>query len=383
MTDPRVDIWKTDNSKRKLDELSQTETTTYEIRLNNHTLPQVVELLNLTAKNNIFYYCPGQTKFTQSAEVLEDLGDESNAQNIETNEDRRYTGYFCGDIEKITRDLALTFEISVDRIDDSYYFGANQTAVKKFFTTKSFESQLEANELQNLANSIDSELKIVSYNTRGVVFGSCESVKNFLVALEKIKERPRSYVISLAFVTLEKTAVSKLEAEISTTSLDLLSKGWKLYDVFDAQLGLKSSTTNVYDYNEVILYATDSKESSFNFGTTHDREKRAISDAGTSTVQGYESVKDGTTLTIMPKRSFNNIVDLTLKFESSAFSDVATFAKNETSFDYKGISLRENQIYYICSFAATRKALSTKLLGIGNDDNRKVKTLWLVVTPVK
>lgn len=299
-----------------------------------------------------------------------------------TTEAQRISGFYSGNFYQIIKDVAITGGFSFDRIDDHFYIGASPVALSMCMTSTIIETSLSKEDLDSLKSSFGQDVDFTLTSSKILISGRFYSVKQFRQYVEQLNEVKRCYVARLVFVRLERSKISRLEAEIKASSLDLISQGYDLYSMFESQLDVKFSQDNSYNFSEQLLYCSDGQKSSLKIGSTFEREKRSVSDYGTSTVSGYQSFEDGVNVELTPRRSLNGVVELELRFGNSKFSDVSTLSKNQVDLVYDSLTLQENRLYYIASLSESDLSAGSKLLGLNTSAGNKVLTCWLCISPV-
>lgn len=291
-------------------------------------------------------------------------------------------GFFSGTYAEIIRDVAIANGLFFDRIDKTFYIAPTPIDLSMCACSSVIETSLKKEELDALKISFGPDVDFALISSKLLITGRFYAVKRYREYVLKLNEVKRSYVAKLVFVRLERSTINRLEAELKASSLDLISSGYDLLSMFEAQLDVKLSRENSYNYQEHLIYCTDGQKSALKIGSTFQREQRAVSDYGTSTTTGYQSFEDGVDVELTPKRTLNGVVELALKFENSKFTDNASLSKNQVDLNYDCLSIRENRLYYVASLTDQNASTSSRFLGLSANNDGKILTCWLVITPV-
>lgn len=370
-------IYDVDGTAREIPVFLELDSGKYEIRFENASLIEVVDALNRLDDRFVVIASSG-VKFSSSSgsplSTSDDLKEESIPKVV--------SGFFSGSFFELVRDVSLTGGFSFDRIDNTFYIADNPVDLSVCSVSSVIETSLTKDDLDSLKTSFGQDVEYSLVSSKLLITGRFYAVKRYREYVLKLNEVKRSYVAKLVFVRLERSAINRLEAELKASSLDLISSGYDLLSMFEAQLDVKLSRENSYNYQEHLIYCTDGQKSALKIGSTFQREQRAVSDYGTSTTTGYQQFEDGVDVELTPKRTLNGVVELALKFENSKFTDNASLSKNQVDLNYDCLSIRENRLYYVASLTDQNASTSSRFLGLSANNDGKILTCWLVITPV-
>lgn len=373
-----------DDSEREFDDLPFVANGVFEVTFNNTPIQEAVIQVNRFDPSVVVLWIDSTSvsNETSPSSVTDDNGREILDENPKSVEPILITGFFRGNIAEVLSDIAFACDINLERVGNKFYLTRFKADMAKVITHCSLETSLDEPTLEKLRAPFGDDVLFVLVGSKLQVSGRVYAVKSFVSLVEGLNETPRSYVATIVFVRLQQNQISKLEATLSAPKLDLISAGYSVYDMFDAQLDLKMDAGRIYNYTEQILYCTDNVKSSLDIGSERTRESRAVSDMGTSTVSGYTSFKDGISLTLQPFRKIGDTVDIQIEFENSKFDNDESLTKQQVNLQYDKISIQENRVYFIASFNEIKRTASSKFFGYNRDSDERVLTCWLVLSPV-
>lgn len=373
-----LDFYKVDDSERETKSLYYRDSDELEVRFENCSVSDVCFQLNkLLTDVSVVYVRAGAAAPSASGSLSVD-----GEQVQQVKEDLKISGFYKGTIFEIVRDLALNNGLSYEVFQDKYYLSEKVIDIDKLLVCTSLETTLEKEKLDELRSVFSQEVFISLNGSKLLVSGRLRQVKQYIELVDQLNEVPRSYVCNLVLVKVNRRLVSDCAARVSASSLDLISRGWSIYDVFQAQLDINLDKYNQEQYLEQSVYCTDGKKSSIQIGSEVQKERRSISDQGTSTVQGYEKFSDGVQLELSPFRSVHGRVDVELSFSSSKFNNVSDLAKDQIDIKYERISLEENRLYFIGCFNENMSERGAAFLGLNSNDNQSVISAWLLIKSV-
>ena len=319
-------IFDVDSSSRRRTSFIDNDREKFEVRFENSDLNAVADTLNLLTE--VFTVVSS----SQNNAVLADEKDSSFDSSYTS--EKTVTGLFSGTFQEIIRDVCVKGGFVYDRIDNHFYISDSPVNLSFVRVSTVVETSMTQEEAEKLAASFGDGVAFTLVSSKILITGRFYDVKNFREYVETLNETKRSYVARLVFVRLDRSKISRIEAEIKASPLDLISENYNLYDVFQTQLDVKLTNDRSYNYNEQLIYCTDGQKSQLKIGSSMQREKRSVSDYGTSSVSGYQEFQDGVDVELTPYRSLNGIVDLQLKFENSKFVDSSNLSKNQVNLEY-------------------------------------------------
>lgn len=328
-------IYKIDESSSRIkNDLNLEETEALEFRFANSSLSEVVDALNSSDERYTVYLC-------DSVDRLESVGDvptDSNfpATNVPSASMKRISdltidGLFSGSIPSIVRDIAITNNLQYSSIgSNKFYIGRLE---KDLLVDYIAESDLTDDAFEKLV-AVYEKIKVVRVGSRVFVRGPFFDVKDFVNTLERFDQQNKVYLVNVVFIRSARGKVNDIKAKVEFETIDLISSGYSLLDVFQAYGAIDCNGRNSRFYLEQELLTNDGVKSKLKIGNDREQEQRSISDQGTSTVSGYRSVNDGIELEITPRASVGNMVDVRLLFSNSKFDDSTTFNRYTTDVEY-------------------------------------------------
>lgn len=333
-----------------------TSETKIELSFENATPDQIEYTINNAQSVYKVYICPlpGETEVT-------------------------YSGFLSGDIKEALADFAYKNKFKLDLIGSSIFLladGFTSPIVYRFDFSTSKE------ELEELVR-IFPQCQFSQFRDRLVVRGYFQDIKELSSLLSSGGLTPSTYVLSVILLRTRRSALRDLQAKIQFESLDLISSGYNLFDVFQAYGAIDILSSSDDLYNEQELYCTSGQKVSFSVGSEVQREERNISDQGTSTISGWRSFDDGITVeaTLYDGRGSDIFADL--NFESSKFNDSSDISKDRTSIQYDRLRVQAGQIYYLCQFADRRSSRSNGLVRLSRSASDDVISVWFCALPVR
>ena len=317
------DFYQVDDSERDLSALSFRDTEKTSVYFENVSIQEAVNTINKNVRELAVVLVPSESM-----------------QDIEV------SGLYEGTLSEIVNDLASAYNLKFDIVGNKYYIGAEYVAIENTIVYCTVESALDADTIKQVQVPFQ-EVFISSFGSKILISGRLRQVKILTEMLTAFDETPRSYICNLVLVKCKRSALSDFTAKVTASSLDLISKGYNLYDVFNAQLDFSASKTSSDQYLEQVVYCTDGQSSNLKIGTEIQKEKKSISDYGTASVAGYERFTDGIDFQITPKRSIENYVNVELKFSSSKFSNIDELTKDQVDIEYN--PSRYNSLRFVTS----------------------------------
>lgn len=223
------------------------------------------------------------------------------------------------------------------------------------------------------------DLKFFTFRNSILIQGPMIRVADFVACVPSRSDD--LYLMSIVLLNVENKASVDLAARLNFSSVDLISKGLSLYDVFEAYGAIDASADNSLRYFEQQIYLSLGQKASYNFGSEIQRESRAITDQGTSTVSGYQSFRDGVEVTATINRDADDLlVDLT--FDRSKFSDLTALSRTQNKIEYTRLKVRPNRLYYLTQFSEQEEARGSGFLRYFTDASNRSTLVWFAVFPI-
>lgn len=363
------------------------EDLSHELRFVNATLSEVVDTLNASDERYTVYLCdnigatspgvpptPSDLGSSISTSVLQ--GQVVSAPKVS---ELTITGLYSGSIPEIVRDIAISYNLKYSSIGSSkFYIGLID---KDYLVDYICESDLTTEGFEKLLEIYDN-VKAVRVGSRVFVRGGFYDVRDFVSALSRFDQQAQSYLVNLVFIRSSRGQVSDIKARVEFSSIDLISSGYSLLDVFEAHGAIDMTGRNSRFYLEQELLCNDGVMSRLKIGNDREQEQRSISDQGTSTVQGYRTINDGIELEITPRSCVGDKVDVKLTFTNSKFDDASSFNRYKTDVSYDNLRLQLNKVYYVASLEENTNSRAYEFLGLTRNVSDDIVTVWLSLTPV-
>lgn len=351
------------------------ELQTFEFRFADAPLSQVVDALNEASDEYTIYICGNPSQGVKQAEPK----GKDEVVPASRLSDELVTGLFSGSMPSIVRDIAQVLNVKVHSIGGKkFYLGEIQEDLNVDYIVRTDLSEVSFKEL----TAVYEKLKAVRVGSRVYVRGPFFEVQDFVSALERFDDQSKSYLVNLVFIRSSRSKINDIKARVEFESIDLLSSGYSLLDVFSAHGAIDLNGTNSRYYSEQELLTTDGVKSQLTIGNDREQEQRSISDQGTSTVSGYRTINDGITVEITPKSSIGNFVNLALTFSNSKFDGATGFNRYKTDVEYESLKVELNKIYYVASLEENSNSRSYEFLGLRGSATDEVVTVWLSMTAV-
>lgn len=298
---------------------------------------------------------------------------------VESEQPRTFSGYFHGDIKTELFAFASANDFKFDVIGNSIFVVESDYTAPIVYA---FDANLDEDELKALSDLFPLS-QFQQVRDRLVVQAPFPVVQQVRDLLSSGGFAPSSYVLSLVMLRTKRDSVKDLQARIDFESVDLISKGLSMYDVFSTYGAIDLSDSRDSVYNEQELYCTSGRKVLFTIGNEVQREQRAITDQGTSTVSDWKIFEDGLTLTATLYDGRSSEVFADLSFESSKFNDSADISKAKTQIEYNRLKVETGKIYYLCQYADNRSTGNTSFLRLASSRSDDVVSVWFCAVPVE
>ena len=242
-----------------------------------------------------------------------------------------------------------------------------------------FDRRLEPDELQTVSDLFP-DLNLKQVRNSLFIRGRVDRVLDCLDVLPSVDEQEQ-FVLSIVLLNVDSSKVFDLAAKLNFSSIDLISPGYSLYDVFDAYGNIDLQNSLNRQYFEQQIYLTLGQKASYNFGTEVQREQRAITDQGTSTVNGYQNFKDGIELEVKIDREEDSLL-VDLVFDRSKFTDQTALSRSANNIKYERLRVRPNHLYYLTQFLESDQGSGVEFLRAFNNSSGRSIMVWFAVFPV-
>ena len=343
-----------------------------EFRFAETPLSMVIDAINAADERYTTYICA--KKSVADAKV------EGQAVPPKKLSEELVSGVFSGSIPDIVRDVALTLSCKYSSIGGTkFYIGEVPEDLKVDYIVESDLTDESYKELLAMYERV----KAVRVGSRVYLRGDFVEVRDLVNAFRRFDRQGKSYLCNVVFIRSSRSKVNDIKARVEFESIDLISSGYSLLDVFEAYGAIDINGSNSRQYLEQELLTTDGVQSQLSIGNDREQEQRSISDAGTSTVSGYRTINDGVELNITPRASAGGFVDVKLAFTNSKFDNASTFNRYKTDVQYDNLRLELNKVYYIASLEENNNSRTYEFLGFRGSASDEVVTVWLTLTPVQ
>jgi hypothetical protein len=296
----------------------------------------------------------------------------------------------------VLRSLAQRFKVSVVKSHGMYFIGesksgdvvsavirvppADRAELEKLLSAMSSNSGSGGGMLGGGGGS--SAGKAVIIGSFIWVQDTLENVQKLVADIDLIRERSeRSYLAEIFFIRVSEDDFLRLTAQLRVNQVDVFSSSFnisKLFSMFVDADGKLGST--VIDTRPVLLLS-EGRKSSFEVGTEITRERRSISDAGTSSTSGYEKFQDGIILSILLNRISAERYSLDLNLEISNFDRADTTsdvpAKYNSILKSPGMLVKDGGVVYAGSLKRKENSKVFGLFSVNPSSSSDLLTIWI------
>lgn len=277
-------------------------------------------------------------------------------------------------IEELTR-FALIYNLQIRRTDGALFVYDNDSRSSEIVALPFNLSSTD----QNALNQMFNDLRFVNFRNKTLVSGPLYRIIDFYNVVPRRDDD--QYLMTVVLLNVENDKIFDLAARLNFSSVDLFSEGLTLYDVFESYGDVDLAFDVKRQYFEQQIYLTLGEKAAYNFGNEVQRENRAISDQGTSTISGYQSFKDGVEIETTVNREGDALL-VDLSFDRSKFNDASTLSRSQNKITYERLKIRPNCLYYLTQFTEQSNDKGASLLRwFDNGSNRSVM-VWFAVFPV-
>lgn len=290
--------------------------------------------------------------------------------------------FVTGDILNQLTTIALKFGGVVYQLNDDYYIVRSGSAglMDNYKTSSVFVSSMSTEDIDKMLTLYKLEGQTLGLQT--VARGSLLNLVEFQSVFKTLNDNKSVYLIDLAFIDFSVEESVNFQAYLLANPVNLL-EARTFEDLFSIYLDCSIDNLRSRNFYSQSLLASDGNTSKFDVGTKHTREQRSISDMGTSTVSGYDSIEDGLQLTFTPKTCLDNRVICTVELENSAFTDESYNTKTETTINVAEVPFELGKTYFLSSLTNIAKARNIVFLGIKATRNNRAQTCWTRVRKIK
>ena len=295
----------------------------------------------------------------------------SNALEIKIN------GLFSGTPRQIARQVALAYDLIYAEFNDVIYL-VSDNPDKTLNVSASFVCDLSIDDLKELFPEVTFIRRDNMVVCNGEFF-RIKQIQDYLAVLNKVIEQ--NYVVTVVEVETSLDFALTLQMEIATKGVDLLQPNVSAFDVFSALARASGQALNADNYHERQLVLTSGQESTYSRSTEKKLEQRAISDQGTSTVTGYETVSAGVILELNVNSFNDDFVELAYNVELSSFVG-ASLDKTSVKAQSDKVLVKPNSIYYLASSEDRRREKSLLFLGAGAAKDVVVSSIFVKIDKI-
>lgn len=291
--------------------------------------------------------------------------------------DIKISGLFSGTPRQIARQVGLAYNLIYAEFGDVIYL-VSDNSDKTLNVSAALVCDLSLDDLKELFP----EVMFVKRDNMVVCNGEFNRVKqiqDYLSVLNKVTEQ--NYVVTVVQVETSLDFALTLQMEIATKGVDLLQPNVSAYDVFSALARASGQSLNADNYHERQLVVTSGQKTTYSRSTEKKLEQRAISDQGTSTVTGYETVSAGVILDLSVDSFNDDFVELAYNLELSSFVG-ASLDKTSVKAQSDKVLVKPNSIYYLASSEDRRREKSFLLLGAGAAKEVVVSSIFVKIDKI-
>lgn len=291
--------------------------------------------------------------------------------------DTKISGLFSGSPRQIARQVSLAYDLIYAEFGDVIYL-VSDNSDKTLNVSAALVCDLAIDDLKELFP----DLSFIRRDNMIVCNGDffrVKQIQDYLAVLNQVEEQ--NYVVTVVEVETSLDFALTLQMEIASKGVDLLKPNISAYDVFSALARVNGQALNADNYHERQLVVTSGQKSTYSRSTEKKLEQRAISDQGTSTVTGYETVSAGVILELNVNSFNDDFVELAYNLELSSFVG-ASLDKTSVKAQSDKVLVKPNSIYYLASSEDRRREKSLLFLGAGASKEVVVSSIFVKIDKI-
>lgn len=291
--------------------------------------------------------------------------------------DTKISGLFTGSPREIARQIAVAYNLEYAEFGNVLYLVSTSES-PALNISAAFRCDLSKEDLQELFQ----ELKFLRRDNMTVVYGPFIQVKRFAEFVESLNSvNEQNYLVTVVEVETSLDFALTLQMEIASKGVDIVRPGLTAYDVFSAVARVNGQSINSDNYHERQLVLTSGQATTYSRSTDKKLEMRAISDQGTSTVSGYETLSAGVILNMEVNSNNEDFVQLKYDIEMSNFVG-ATTDKTIVRANSDKVLVKPGAIYYLASSEDRRQEKSLLLAGFGAAKDIVVSSIFVKIDKI-
>lgn len=326
-------------------------------------------------------------EFSRAMQLLADLGGVTIIWSKELDEQTVAGSFVDLPLSAVLEAIARRYSVSVSETQGVYCLGEHRredtvTAVVRIPPVDK-EEFLKATEAVSSENGHVSVVGSVLW-----VVDRLENVRRILADVEEIRNRlERSYIAEVYFVRLSESDFAGLTAELRFQAVDVFASGVNIEELFEAVLSGDAGLSSVSVDSRPVLYLSEGRLASFEVGTEITRPRSAVNDKGVIENIGYDTFRDGLTLSLQLSRISDDSYSVDMELEVSTFdrntSELSIPDKKNSVLRSPGLLLKDGRV---CFAGQVRRSDKNKTFGlIGFDVSRTydLLTVWVRVREVR
>jgi type II secretory pathway component GspD/PulD (secretin) len=214
-------------------------------------------------------------------------------------------------------------------------------------------------------------------------------VNRFLSDIERLRRNlEHSYIAEVFFIRVKEDDFIQVTGDLQIQQIDVFSSTTNLDEMFkmfvDADAGRNFASVE----QRPVLYLSEGRKAVFEVGTEIVREKKSVSDQGTTQTTGYERFNDGLNLSLNLIRvsDMNYSVDFDLSvstFDAAAKTSTTIPSSDKSSLQLPGLLVQDSKIYYVGSLKRKDIRKGYSLFGVDSGRSNDLLTVWFRVRELK
>jgi hypothetical protein len=180
----------------------------------------------------------------------------------------------------------------------------------------------------------------------------------------------------------------KVTGDLQIRSVDVFASTTNLDELFQMFLDASAGKGFASVEQRPVLYLSEGRKATFEFGSEIVREKKAVAENGTISTTGYEKFQDGLNLSLTLARvsSENYAVDFSLEvstFDQSKKTGDSIPPSDKSVLTLPGLLVKDSQVYYVGSLKRKDSRRVFSLFGVDAGKSNDQLTVWFRVRELK
>jgi hypothetical protein len=295
-----------------------------------------------------------------------------------------YGSYFGESLPIVLESVARRCGASVTEFNGIYFIGDSTkndvvTTVIRMIPTEKKEL------LDALQKGVTEQGKVAVVGSSLYISDNLENVRKLMRDIEKMREHAEhTYIAEVFFIRVKEDDFLKVTGDLKIRSIDVFSSTANLDELFQMFLDASAGKGFTSVEQRPVLYLSEGRKATFEVGSEIVREKRAVSDQGTSTTTGYEKFQDGLKLSLCLSRVSAENYAIDFELEVSTFDTGKNGADTVPPCDKSlltlpGLLVKDSKVYYIGSLKRKDSRRMFSLFGVDQGKSNDQLTVWFRV----